>query len=213
MTANAALADELRRRHAKHWDRLLNHNFILEMAADSLPADKFAFYLRQDHMFLKEFCAFLLNAKQNSTDQKLREWFDGLYRSTIDEMLMQKDLLPSLDISNMPAPAMSNYSAFLREASAYKDLEVMVSSMAPCPWSYLEIAQKLSKNDIKTVVYRRWIQFYTSSESQRQVDELKNILGSLYGQADSGKKLLMEKYFRTACVREHEFWEMAYNQH
>jgi len=189
------------------------------MSADSLPIEKFTFYLRQDHIFLKEFCAFLLTVKQKSIDQKLTEWFESLYRSTIDsEMHMQKELLLSLGISNIgdsnatTAPATLNYSTFLRKVStSANNLEVIVSSMAPCPWSYFEIAQKLSKNNIKTDVYRKWIQFYASNESQKQVDELKNILGSLYGQADGSKKLLMKKHFGTACKHEYEFWDMAYN--
>ena len=36
-------ADELKQYNAKYWDELLSHKFILEMAADSLPIEKFAF--------------------------------------------------------------------------------------------------------------------------------------------------------------------------
>jgi thiaminase (transcriptional activator TenA) len=218
-----AFADELRQRHIRYWNDLLNHKFILEIAGDSLPIEKFIFYLQQDHIFLKEFCVFLLNAMQKSIDQKLVTWFESLYRSTIDsEMHMQKELLLSLGISNIDnsdaaAPATLNYSKFLRKVSSANNPEVMISSMAPCPWSYFEIAQKLSKcnnnNNIKTNVYHKWIQFYASNESQKQVDELKNILGSMYGQAGKGKRSLMEKYFGAACKHEYEFWEMAYKSH
>jgi thiaminase (transcriptional activator TenA) len=219
MVATAALADELKQHNIKYWNDLLNHKFILEMADDSLPIEKFAFYLRQDHIFLKEFCTFLLSAKQKSIDQKLMTWFGSLYQSTIDsEMHMQKELLLSLGISSIDnsnattAPATLNYSTFLRKVStSAKNLEVIVSSMAPCPWSYFEIAQKLSKNNIKTDVYRKWIQFYASNESQQQVNEFKNNLSSLYDQADKSKKLLMKKHFGEACKHEYEFWEMAYN--
>jgi|Tabmets5t2r1_1033131.scaffolds.fasta_scaffold00038_3 thiaminase/transcriptional activator TenA len=218
MVATAALADELKQHSIEHWNNILNHRFIVEMAADSLPIEKFAFYLREDHIFLKEFCAFLLAAKQKSSDQKLMAWFESLYRSTIDsEMHMQKELLISLGISNIgdnatTAPATLNYSTFLRKVStSANNLEVIVSSMAPCPWSYFEIAHKLSKNNIKTDVYSKWIQFYASDESKQQVDELKNILGSLYGQAGKNKKLFMKKHFGEACKHEYEFWEMAYN--
>lgn len=217
MVATAALADELKHHNIKYWNDLLNYKFILEMADDSLPIEKFVFYLRQDHIFLKEFCALLLTAKQKTNDQKLMTWFESLYRSTIDsEMHMQKEIL-SLWISNVDnsratmAPATLNYTSFLRQVSSGENIEVIVSSMAPCPWSYFEIAQKLSKNTIKTDVYRKWMQFYTSNESQQQVDELKNILGSLYDQADGNKKLLMKKHFGAACKYEYEFWEMAYN--
>jgi thiaminase/transcriptional activator TenA len=214
-------ADELKQYHVKYWNDILTHKFILEMAADSLPIEKFAFYLRQDHVFLKEFCAFLLIAKQKSTYEKLKIWFDSLYHSTIDlEMQMQRELLLSLgelsDIDNNSIIAMAsatqNYISFLRQVSlSAKNVEVIVSSMAPCPWSYLEIAQKLSKSDMKRDVYFKWIQFYSSNESQQQIKELKNILSSLYDQADGSTKMIMRQHFGAACKYEYNFWEAAYN--
>ena len=214
-------ADEIKQYHAKYWNDLLSHKFILEMAADSLPIEKFAFYLRQDHVFLKEFCAFLLIARQKSTDEKLKIWFDSLYHSTIDsEMQMQRELLISLgELSNIDndstiaiASATLNYISFLRQVSlSAKNLEVIVSAMAPCPWSYLEIAQKLSKSHIKKDVYSKWIQFYSSNESQQQTKELKDILSSLYDQADDSTKMIMKQHFGAACKYEYNFWEEAYN--
>ena len=218
-------ADEIKQYYIKYWNDLLSHKFILEMATDSLPTEKFAFYLRQDHIFLKEFCAFLLTAKQKSSDQKLRIWFENLYHSTIDsEMQMQRELLQSLGISNIDnnattsttaigmAPATFNYISFLRQlSSSTKNLEVIVSAMAPCPWSYLEIAQKLSKSYIKMDVYCKWIRFYSSKESQQHIKELKNILTTLYDRADKNTKRLMKQHFGAACKYEYDFWEMSYN--
>ncbi len=213
-------ADELKQHHIKYWNDLLSHKFILEMAADSLPTEKFSFYLRQDQIFLKEFCTFLLIAKQESSDQELTIWFENLYHSTIDsEMQMQRKLLLSLGISNIDnnatamamAPATSDYISFLRQASSStENLEVIVSAMAPCPWSYLEIAQKLSKSDIKTDVYYKWVQFYSSKESQQQIEELKNILSRLYDQADESTRTTMKRYFGAACKYEYNFWQGAY---
>jgi len=78
-------------------------------------------------------------------------------------------------------PATLNYISFLRQVSvSSKNLEVILSAMAPCPWSYIQIAQKLSKGEIKNDVYFKWIQFYSSIESQQQVKELKDILSGLY---------------------------------
>lgn len=215
-------ADEIKQHNIKYWNDLLNHKFILEMAADSLPTEKFAFYLRQDQIFLKEFCAFLLIAKQKSSDQKLKIWFDNLYHSTIDfEMQMQRELLLSLGISDIynnattaisMAPATLDYISFLRQVSlSAENLEGIVSAMAPCPWSYLEIAQKLCKGEIKNDVYFKWIQFYSSNESQQQVKELKSILSGLYDKAEDITKRTMEQYFGAACKYEYDFWEAAYN--
>jgi thiaminase/transcriptional activator TenA len=220
-------ADDLKQYHIKYWNDLLNHRFILEMGNSSLPIEKFTFYLIQDHVFLKEFCSFLLIARQKSNDQQLKNWFDSLYQTTIDsEMQMQRELLSSLggisNIDNISAISVSsatvNYISFLKEvsslssspSSAAGNVEVMVSAMAPCPWSYLEISQKLSKSDIKNGVYSKWIQFYSSNESRQQIDELKNILSSLYDQTNDNTKMIMRQHFGAACKHEYNFWESAY---
>ena len=168
----------------------------------------------------------MLAAKQKSSDQKLRIWFENLYHSTIDsEMQMQRELLLSLGISNIDnnattstsamamASATLNYISFLKQisSSSTKNLEVLVSAMAPCPWSYLEIAQKLSKSDIKMDVYCKWIQFYSSKESQQQIEELKNILSRLYDRAGESTKRIMKQHFGAVCKYEYDFWKMAYN--
>jgi thiaminase (transcriptional activator TenA) len=220
MTATVS-ADKLKQHNIKYWNDLLTHKFILEMAADSLPIEKFSFYLKQDHAFLREFCAFLLTAKQKSSYRKLMTWFESLYHSTIDaEMKMQREILLSLGITNIDnnattidmAPATLNYISFLRQVSSFaKSLEVIVSTMAPCPWSYLEIAQKLSKSNTKRDVYCKWIQFYSSKESQQQIEELKSILSRMYDQADENMKRLTKQHFGAACKYEYDFWEMAYS--
>jgi thiaminase/transcriptional activator TenA len=136
-------------------------------------------------------------------------------------MQMQRELLSSLGISYLDctsvkaASATRNYIFFLRRVSSSGSLVEMVSAMSPCPWSYLEIAEKLCerKSRIKTEeVYRRWIDFYASKESRRQVGELKTILGTRYLKANRKARRLMKINFGSACRYEYRFWEMSYHR-
>ncbi len=52
----------------------------------------------------------------------------------------------------------------------------IVSAMAPCPWTYFEIAEKLSRYNTENDTYRKWVQFYSSSDSFMQVEDLKNCM-------------------------------------
>ena len=51
---------------------------------DVLALDKFTFYLKQDNIFLKEFCNFLQIAKQKSNSPNWGNGFDGLISSIVN---------------------------------------------------------------------------------------------------------------------------------
>jgi thiaminase (transcriptional activator TenA) len=214
-------ADDLKQSCIDTWNKILNHTFLIEISTNALPIDKFIFYLKQDRIFLIEFCSFLQAVKQKSLDDHLAELFDKLLCSTINfEMQMQNQILNSLGIStdsilNSIAPSTTtlNYTSYLRNVSlsSSENMGKIVSAMAPCPWTYLEIAEKLSRHNIENDTYRKWVQFYSSSDSFMQVEDLKNILCALAKEASNKNKLLMKRYFATACNYELLFWDMAYN--
>jgi thiaminase (transcriptional activator TenA) len=227
-------ADELKLNAIEIWNNILTHKFINEISMDILPLNKFVFYLRQDHIFLKGFCNFLQNAKQKCEVEGnyiIKESFDGLYNSTINlEMEMQNQLLQSVvgisssndDINNnnpfetatKPNKITLEYTSYLMNVSSNGRLYEIISAMAPCPWSYFEIAKKLLSNKrqryIKNEVYRKWIEFYSSYQSFKQVEDIKDILNVLSQNVCENDKKLMKKHFNTACKYEYNFWEMAY---
>jgi thiaminase (transcriptional activator TenA) len=213
-------ADDLKQSCIGTWNKILNHTFLIEISTNALPIDKFIFYLKQDHIFLIEFCSFLQAVKQKSLDDHLAELFDKLLYSTINfEMQMQNQILNSLGISpdsslnSIPSTTTLSYTSYLRNVSlsSSENMGKIVSAMAPCPWIYLEIAEKLSRYNIENDTYRKWVQFYSSSDSFMQVEDLKNILCALAKEASNKNKLLMKRYFATACNYELLFWDMAYN--
>jgi len=229
-------ADVLKQYSIKTWQKILNHRFIIELSKDILPVSKFLFYLKQDYYFLEEFSKFLQSAIQKTTNKKMKEWLDSLYMSTVNfEMEMQRQMLSSLEVlsSSSPPPPNSlptyaattvhniiipskitlNYTSYLKHISSTGTFSEMVSVMAPCPWTYLEIAQQLSKIPIQNELYSNWVQFYSSNESCKQVNEIKQILNVLSQNENEKSKDIMKNHFLNACKYEFVFWEMAYNLH
>jgi thiaminase (transcriptional activator TenA) len=216
-------ADTLKQHSIDIWQEILSHSFVRELSSEILPLNKFVFYLRQDHYFLGEFSKFLHSAAQKTNNNKLKEWLDRLYLNTFDfEREMQRQLLDVLGVSlNYPSNTANheffpcrttlNYTSYLMNISPHGTFSDIVSVMAPCPWTYLEIAQKLSKIHIRNEAYRKWIQFYSSTESNRQVAEIKEILNKLGEKEDEKSKAKMKNHFANACKYEYLFWEMAYN--
>jgi thiaminase (transcriptional activator TenA) len=216
-------ADTLKQHSIDTWQKILSHRFVMELSSEILPISKFVFYLRQDHYFLEEFSKFLKSAKPKTNDNKLKEWLDSLYLSTVNfEKEMQKQLLNSLGVSSsspyntanyefLPCRTTLNYISYLMNTPSNGTFSEIVSVMAPCPWTYLEIAQKLSKIPIGNEAYRKWVQFYSSTESHRQVAEIKEILNRLGEKEDEKSKAIMKNHFANSCRYEYLFWEMAYN--
>ncbi len=215
-------ADEIKQHSIKRWQNILDHKFVIELSKGILDMNKFLFYLEQDHYFLQVFSRFLRSAEQKTTDYQMKEWLDGLYISTVDsEMKMQRQLLDMIsDFSNnsgntkqivSPNKTTLEYSGYLLQITSSGNFNDIISAMAPCPWTYLEIAQMLSKYHIKNEIFRNWIQFYCSNESQKQVEELKQFLNVLSEKQDEKSKDRMKNHFAIACDYENLFWDMTYN--
>lgn len=218
-----AFADTLKQHSVDTWQKILSHRFVMELSSEILPLNKFVFYLQQDHYFLEEFSKFLHSAKQKTNDNKLKEWLDSSYLNTVNfEREMQRQLLNLLGVSSnspsntanhefFPCRTTLDYTSYLMNTASNSTFSEIVSVMAPCPWTYLEIAQKLSKIPIGNEAYEKWVQFYSSTESNRQVAEIKEILNRFGEKADEESKAKMKNHFANACKYEYLFWEMAYN--
>ena len=106
-----------------------------------------------------------------------------------------------------------NYTFYLRQISSTGSMGEIVSAMVPCPWTYLEVDERLSKNYIQIGIYKKWIQFNSPEESSRQVKEIKMMFDTLAKEASEKDKMMMmmKNHFATACKYECLFWDMAYN--
>jgi thiaminase len=60
--------------------------------------------------------------------------------------------------------------------------------MASCPSTYFEIAEKLSKKYLQRGIYKKWMQFYSSEESYKQVKQIKMILDAVDKEASEVRK-------------------------
>ena len=192
MISNNPFSEELQHSCFEIWNKILNHRFIFEIQQDILPLNKFIFYLKQDHIFLTEFCKLLQTSANIANTKEEIELFENLINSTtMFEIKMQEEIMDSIGIGTKPYPEFiqyttttSNYVSFLKSANETNDLGIFVSAISPCPWTYFEIASKLTKVAVKTPVYKKWIQFYSSKESQKQVSDIKELLNRLAMQTE-----------------------------
>lgn len=217
MPSNISFSENLKRNNTGIWNKILNHQFIIEIAEDILPISKFVFYLKQDRVFLESFCNLLAGAATIANNKQTRRWLESLIDNTIrHEMPMQHEILHQLegDVKSIEVSVEKttmDYVSYFERVSNSKDLAIILSAMAPCPWTYFEISEALIKKNIKSDAIKQWIQFYSSKESQNQLNQTKKHLEKLANNVDERKKIEMKNHFSVSCNFEIQFWNMAYS--
>ena len=211
-----SFSEKLKHNNIDTWNKILNHNFITEIAENVLPIIKFIFYLKQDKIFLQAFCNLLTMASTITNDKEIKLWFEAIMESTTKyEITMQDEILQRLDNNYLNSGVSAenvtrDYITYMNSVSNSEDLALIVSTIAPCPWTYHEISNALINKDINSEAFKKWLQFYSSKESANQVSQIKELLNKLALNTDE-KKIEMKNHFSVSCNYELKFWDMAYS--
>ena len=215
----ASLSERLREHCAPVWNSLSAHPFVSELAAGTLPSEKFRFYLEQNLLYLPEYArAIALGAARSDDDRQLRSFAASLTNIVETEIPTNRELLAQVVAAGAAdrggattmAPATLAYTAYL-SACAYRGgaLEVM-TAILPCAWSYGDIARELSARDAGEPVYSRWLQFFSSPDYAALVARMREEFDNLAATTDRDERLLAEIFLNGARL-ELGFWQMAYD--
>ncbi|MDP9210665.1 MAG: hypothetical protein M3N27_01585, partial [Thermoproteota archaeon] len=128
------------------WDKILNHKFVIDISKEILSLRKFAFYLIQDRLFLKTFSNILAGASSITQNGEEKFLIESLNNGIADEMRMQNEILDELGCEGIETTRISvhsithDYAFYLRKVYHSRDMALIISALAPCPWTYSEIA-------------------------------------------------------------------------
>ncbi|MFN3804928.1 MAG: thiaminase II [Pyrobaculum sp.] len=206
------MAEELRRGVGELWGKILRHPFVVELYGGVLPLEKFRYYLLQDYFYLVNFArALSLAAARAPGVGEMKMALSLAYGTATGEMANYERFLQEVGLSVEQAVATEPnwvnraYMAFLLSTCALEDFYACMAAVAPCFWTYLDIAEahrdKLRQNRVE--LYVKWASTYLTSEYRALVEGVKRALAGA-----EPRRLL--PYFKTAAEYELEFWEAAY---
>ncbi|MEZ5078590.1 MAG: thiaminase II [Solirubrobacterales bacterium] len=218
MSERSSLCAALREDCLPVWEALHDHPFVTELAAGTLPLEKFRFYLEQNLMYLPEYArAIAIGAACSRDGEELRSFATALENIVRTEIPENEALLArAIDAGAEDrgggaamAPANLAYTSYLI-AAAFRGgpVEVMTAIM-PCAWSYGEIAAALLPGAADHSVYGPWLEFFAGQEYAELVVRMKDELDALARQDRVSTGDLSET-FRAGARLELGFWEMAY---
>ena len=212
----------LKENNKDNWLLYIKHEFINKLINDTLKEEKFLNYLIQDYLFLIQFSkAWSLAILKSDNLEEMK-----IAASTVNDLInfemelhitlcanygISKSDLENADEEN----ANIAYTRYVLELGYSGDFLDLLSALAPCVLGYGEIGLNCQNSNPKTLMYKKWIETYSSIEYQ---DVCKNVsglidkafllrLGTNFENTYKWKKV--NQIFKKATLLEVDFWNMA----
>ena len=212
----------LKENNKDNWLLYTKHEFINKLSNDTLKEEKFLNYLIQDYLFLIQFSkAWSLAILKSDNLEEMK-----IAASTVNDLInfemelhitlcanygITKSDLENADEENENIA----YTRYVLELGYSGDFLDLLSALAPCVLGYGEIGLNCQNSNPKTLMYKKWIETYSSIEYQ---DVCKNVsglidkafllrLGTNFENTYKWKKV--NQIFKKATLLEVDFWNMA----
>ncbi|MEE9285493.1 MAG: thiaminase II [Dehalococcoidia bacterium] len=215
------LSDSLRKQSDCIWRKILAHPFVRGLGDGSLAVDRFAFYLRQDYLFLIEYGRVLALAAAKAPDLAGMRRFSQLMHATLtEEMELHRRYCAGFGISagdlerTRTAQATSAYTNFLLSAAYGGSIREIAAVLLPCQWGYCEIGLHLASTGDTSEAnrYGEWIRTYSSPAFQELAAWLRGYLDHHGRRISREERRRLGELFRTSSRYEYLFWDMGYRK-
>ncbi|MBF7052914.1 thiaminase II [Halomonas sp. KAO] len=202
------------------WRAYIEHDFVAQLAAGTLPEEAFRHYLKQDYLFLIHFGRAYALATYKSRDiTELRHSLDGL-KTIIDvELGLHIDYcrewgISEADLAGLPeARATMAYTRYVLDTGNRGDLLDMHVALAPCLVGYGVISQWQAKQPFtvrgEANPFEKWLQMYASDEFQAAMHDEIAWLDARLADVTPERFEQLATIFRDATRLEVDFWQMG----
>lgn len=212
--------DHLRALVEPIWQAQHDHPFVRGIGAGTLAVEPFAFWIRQDYLFLIEYCRLFGLAAARAPDLATIARFADLLQATArTEMDLHRGYaaqfgitLEQLEAEPM-APATRGYTDFLLRVAATGDFAELAAVLLPCMWGFSEIGQRLARAPRpQDARYAAWVEMYADPEFAELAAWCRELVDRLAEDAGPTGRQRMIDAFITSSRYELAFWEAAYRQ-
>ncbi|WP_148254473.1 thiaminase II [Aidingimonas lacisalsi] len=215
--------DDLKTACKDDWARYIEHDFVRQLGAGTLPADAFRHYLQQDYLFLIHFArAFALAMYKSRTLDELRQAY-GELKAILD---MELDLhigycrewgISEETLAALPeARATLAYTRYVLDTGNRGDLLDLHVAISPCLIGYGEIANWLNRQPFtvrgQDNPFAAWIAMYAGDDFQQAMGREHDWLDARLAEVTPARFSELVNVFRHATRLEIDFWQMGLDQ-
>jgi len=209
----------LRNRNESLWQAVFSHPFVLGIGDGSLSRDRYAFFLKQDYVYLIEFSRVFALASAKAEALPDMRYFSTLLQATLDmEMELHRKACASYGISatdleeTEPAMITTAYSSLLVRTCYEGALLDILSVLQPCAVRYAEIGCRLKSQGLpEDPFFSDWIQTYSSDAYVEYTEWLKAALDKQAHGVSDQKRETYYRLYRASARFEYLFFDMSWN--
>lgn len=199
------------------WRAQHQHPFVRGIGDGSLDLERFRHWVRQDYLYLIEYCRLFGLAAARSPDLATITRFADLLQATARvEMDLHRAYAAEFGISAAEleaeplSPTTRAYTDFLLRMAAIGDFGELVAALLPCMWGFSEIGQALKANGLPAEPrYAKWIEMYADPEFVTLTEWCRGLLDRIADGAGDDARRRMAEAFLTSSRYEYLFWQMA----
>ncbi len=218
ISTTATVSECLRARASEIWDAQHDHPFIAAIGDGTLDPERFAYFLRQDYLYLIDYARVFAFAAARAPDLATMTRFSRLLHETLEsEMDLHRSLVREFDSTTVDldaeekSPTTQGYTDFLLRTAATGDYAELLGALLPCMWGYSELGRVLTErgrpDDPR---YARWVASYSSTEFAELTSWCRQLL-DVHTQGLGGAAMgRVTQAFLTSSRYELAFWEMAW---
>jgi thiaminase/transcriptional activator TenA len=207
--------DELRTAADQVWQAQHDHPMVRAIGEGTVDPERFGRWVRQDYLFLIEYCRLFALAAARAPDLPTLVGFADLLHSTATtEMDLHRSYAAQFGIDRRrleeeeKAPITRAYTDFLLRTAAVGDFCELAAALLPCMWGYSEIGQRLAtRGRPREPRCAAWIDAYADPEFARQARWCRDLVDHLAGDAGPAPRGRMREAFLVSSRYELAFWD------
>jgi thiaminase/transcriptional activator TenA len=209
--------DELRELGAPIWEAQHEHPFVRGIGDGTVEREQFAYWVRQDYVYLIEYARLFALATARAPDLETMTRFATLTQETLStEMGLHRAYAARFGISETElaaerkSPTTQAYTDFLLRTAALGDFGELVAALLPCMWGFSEIGQRLKARGLPAEpLCVEWIEMYASPEFAELAQWCRDALDDIADGLPEARLQQLRDAFLTSSRYELRFWEMA----
>lgn len=202
------------------WQSYLEHPFVKGIGEGTLEKEKFIHYMKQDYVYLIEYCRVFAIGSAKANDLKTMTMFANLLHGTLNfEMDLHREYARKFGISNeeleatKPSATMTSYTSYMLSQAQLGGVENAVAAVLACAWSYNWIGKELAKwpGALEHELYGDWVKTYSSDEFTKLANDCIELINEIAENKPEHELKRLEEIVIKTSQYEYMFWDMAYN--